>query len=58
MLAAWMHAPAHQPDWVSVQISCSERLLAPYEAYHLGRVLTSLGKAARKVSAPATGATS
>ncbi len=43
-----MHAPAHQPHHVSVQISCPERLLSPSEAYNLGEVLSSLGKAGRK----------
>jgi hypothetical protein len=56
VLAAWMQAPASQPDWLSVQVSCQERLLSPFEAYTLGKVLTSLGKAARKIEAPATGA--
>jgi hypothetical protein len=43
-----MRAPAGQPDDVSVQVSCPERLLSPHEAYCLGKVLTSLGKAGRK----------
>jgi hypothetical protein len=52
-VAAWLQAPASQQDWVSVQISCPERRLAPHEAYRLGRVLTSLGRAARETDAAA-----
>ncbi len=52
VVAAWTHAPAGRPDWVSVQVSCPERPLSPLEAYNLGKVLASLGKAARKVSGP------
>jgi hypothetical protein len=55
VVAAWIHAPASQPNEVSVQVSCPERLLSPHEAYNLGRVLTFLGKAARKTSASAVG---
>ncbi len=54
-VAAWMQAPASQPDMVSVRVACAERLMSPQEAYRLGRVLTSLGKAARRTSASAGG---
>jgi hypothetical protein len=47
-VAAWMQAPATQADMVSIRVACAERLMSLHEAYRLGRVLTSLGRAARK----------
>lgn len=58
VLAAWMYAPGSQPDQVSIQISCPKGILAPRDAYNLGKRLTSLGKAARKVEPMAPGTTS
>jgi hypothetical protein len=46
--AAWIQAPACQPDMVSVRVACAERLMSPDEARSLGRVLTSLARAARR----------
>ncbi len=57
-VAAWMQAPACQPDMVSIRVVCAERLMAPQEAYRLGRVLTSLGRAARKADPAPAGAVS
>jgi hypothetical protein len=54
-VAAWMQAPACQPDMVCVRVACAERLMSPHEAYNLGRVLTSLGSAARRVEASPAG---
>jgi hypothetical protein len=48
VVAAWMQAPANHPDMVSVQVACAERLMTPHEAYCLGKVLTSIGRAGRK----------
>jgi hypothetical protein len=55
VLAAWMYAPAGQPDQVSVQVSRMERLMSPHEAYRLGRILMSLGRAVRKADRSAGG---
>jgi hypothetical protein len=48
VVAAWMCASAGRPEEACVQVSCPERLLSPFEAYSLGKVLTSLGRAAWK----------
>jgi hypothetical protein len=47
-VAAWIQAPASQPDMVSVRVAGAERLMSLDEARSLGRVLSLLAWAARK----------
>jgi hypothetical protein len=53
-IAAWIHAPAIQPDDMSVVLDLFDRRLLPDVAHHFGLVLTSLAKATNPRLTPST----